>query len=174
VVVALAALPVAVAAAAYGIKRFGDLIVSLGDNVADKSAAMSAARGRQEISTELNMMKRAQQIGPEMSKLIDAQTRFNDVTEEIWTNVLTLLVKIAPYVEAASDGVTALLSGVNVLSATGGVIAAALTKNPMDDIAAAKNLSGAMGKFNQSIQEVFKTDINDPDPPDPFLMDLLR
>jgi len=175
VVVALAALPVAVAAAAYGIKRFGDLIVSLGDNVADKSAAMSAARGRQEISTELNMMKRAQQIGPEMAQMINAQTRFNDATQQLWTRLLDWVVKIAPYIEAASDGVTALIRGVDLLAATGEVIAAELTlADGQDDIDAAKSFAKAKGNFDQSIKDVFKTDINDPDPPDPFLMDLLR
>jgi hypothetical protein len=175
VVAGLAAIPIAAAATAKGLQMFGDYLISQTGNLTEKSGAISAAKARQETSTELNMIKRAQDVGPGIAKLVDAQTRYQDATEELWTSILGILVKAAPAIEAGADGITALIRGLDLGVAQMEVAIAALTPDGgQDDAAAATHKADAAVKFADAMFELFDDQSNKPDQRDQFLMDLLK
>lgn len=174
VVSALAAIPVAAALAAKGLQSFGDYLISQTGNLTEKSGALSAAKARQETSTELNMIKRAESVGPGVAKLVDAQTRYQDAMQDLWTKVLEALIKFAPQIEAGTDAVTAMVRlgevGVTELTA----VVQAMTGNIPGAIATQAGVPAQLRTAKNAISEIFIDRSDDPDPPDQFLMDLLR
>jgi hypothetical protein len=129
---------VALVAATYALHR---TFKSTADELEGFSGDISAARARAQANTTINMADRARAIGPQLGRLENANTRFQDSTEKLWTQILQLLIKAEPALTKIVDGMSLGMDlGAQVVAMLQ-VIKAALT--PLD----AKDDAIAMGNF---------------------------
>ncbi len=174
---AVGAVVASFAALALASKALNDTFTSEADRLEQFSSAITMAKAKQQISTEMNMLSRSKEVGPGLAKITEAQTRYQDATQELWTSILAILLKTAPVVEVVSDALTALVRGVDLGVASVEQVAAALTPDGgVDDKAAAAHAAAAGAAFGAAVQDIFRNNnANQPgNGPDPFLMSLLK
>ncbi|XZE18816.1 hypothetical protein SH449x_004121 [Pirellulaceae bacterium SH449] len=156
--VAAVAAPVAVTVAAfvalvgatYALHR---RFKTVADELEGFSGQISAARARAQANTTINMVDRARAIGPQLGRLENANTRFQDSTEKLWTQILQVLIKAEPALTKIVDGMSVGIDmGAQAVAALG-LIKAALTKDLTDDFAAAQNFLIATTKVQQSMRD---------------------
>ena len=175
--VALGVVAAAAGAAALGIKVVSDTLKAEADRLEKYSPEVARKRAEGEIQSTQNMMGRAKEIGPELAKVESARNRFNDATEKLWTEILTLILKFEPQIEVVADGMTAAVRLGQVMVASFERLIASFTADGgVDDAAAKKSFDDATAAFEQALSDVFRD--NDKDDPnqgmDPFLAELLR
>lgn len=97
--VAVGAAVASFAALTLSAKVFNDAMVQAADSVERFSPDVSLSRANRMMTTELNMLDRAQRIGPEVSRFEDAKNRISDQGEKLWTSILETLTSFTPVAE---------------------------------------------------------------------------
>ncbi len=159
--VAAVAAPVAVAVAAIGTlavatKALGDTFTGEAAKLRDFSAPLSAVQARREVTTDINLMDRAKRIGPELAQFESAKARLGDAGERFYTQVLELLAKGVPLLEAILNAGTLGVETLSLINASAQVFVAAGTPfNKEDDRLAAGEYIQALVKVLNARKELF-------------------
>lgn len=144
------------AALVLAVKGAGDALHDWTSNLTEYSGALSAEASRRQVTTEVNMLNRADAIGPQMARIEASRTRFDDVTQKLWTQVLGWLVNsLGPKLETMLDSLTLIVDGVRVIGGSAELLAAMTTPlNQQDDAAAAGKLAVAIGDLQRDWAEL--------------------
>lgn len=165
----IAAMGVTVGAVTAGLAALGVAATSLvrkfndaADDIEKYSADVSIARSRSRMSTELNMLDRAQRIGPASGRLEAAKGALGNQTEKLLTDILEIVAKAEPLMTAGVNFAEATAIQTRMMIAIGerGLAAielqqAKLTENNKeDDAAAEKRLAAADEKVQSLAKEL--------------------
>lgn len=140
---------VALVGATYALHR---TFKSTADDLEGFSGQISAARARAQANTTINMAERARAVGPQLGRLENANTRFQDSTEKLWTAILQVLLKFEPAITKVVDGLTVGVDyGAKIIAQLEVVKAAITVLDKSDDKAAAQSLADATKRLNDSM-----------------------
>jgi hypothetical protein len=140
-----------VAAAAAGLKAFDSIVRKAADELERFSGEVQIARSMQNARTQINMMERARILGPGLGRIEEARGRLNDAMERLWTRILSILIKLEPFLTKVIDGLTVIVELFGVLVAKVDEIYARFTLDPNDDAPAQAALNKAMQDFQTSL-----------------------
>lgn len=155
--VAAVAVPVAATAAAFGAlitatHTLHRTFKSAADDLEGFSGQISAARARAQANTTINMAERARAVGPQLGRLENANTRYQDSTEKLWTQILRVLTTFEPVITKAVDGLSVLIdAGAVQVAAIENLKAAFTIWDKSDDKPAADNLAATLTRLNDSL-----------------------
>ena len=172
---AVGAVVASFAVLALATKALNDTFNSEADRLEQYSSAITMAKAKQQISTELNMIGRAKEVGPGLAQFTNMQTRQQDAMQDLWTSILGIMVKAQPVIEVVGDSITALVRGADLGIASLEQVAAALTADGgVDDAAAAKHAAFAGKAFADAVKDIFQNNAPPVNGGDPFLISLLN
>jgi hypothetical protein len=92
--IAVGALAVGVAGAVAGVKLFVDALSAGADSIKDLSPEVALANAENEIRQTFAMLRRADQVGPQLANFQNDKGQINEQMAEIFTAVLKELIKI--------------------------------------------------------------------------------
>ncbi len=158
--------------AALTIKAFNDAILSATHDLKEFSPHLQMADAQHEVTMDLKRMDRAEDLGPEMATILEANYHLDEAMYDLQTQILALLLKFSPVIETAVDGVTLLASLATQIVASLQMQYALLNNlwgNFGDDAKAKQDLINATLKLNKAFQEFLDLSQDPADMQDPWL-----
>lgn len=151
---AVGAVVASFAVLALSAKALNDTFASEADRLEKYSANIAIARGNKQITTELNMLDRAKKIDGPLGSLENSKAALNSQMEKLWTEILTVLIPLAPTLEKGIDFLSLIVANTRenvatvseVIAVIQGYIAS-LTPGQQDDIDAQRALMNAMNSI---------------------------
>ncbi len=155
--VAAIALPVAgvvagLAAFAIALNKATEVANGLGDELENISPAIASTRAYNELARFQDQLERSAKLGGSVSQVEAAQGRLSQATYDLMTEIYAILAKGAPAIEVATDSITAILRAIIVLKESADLASPFATKEDLVE------LVDAIGKFKDSVGEIFKFD----------------
>ena len=114
VVVVLAA-TAALGALVGAIKLFTNIYEKQAMELQGVSGPIAAAVAQRDVNRELARIRRAEEIGPDVARIFSANTRLQDATYELWTQIYDLMGNFAPQLEKGLDGMTIGVQGITTM-----------------------------------------------------------
>jgi len=163
VAITVAAVAAAFAATALAAKALSDVFLSEAERLTQYSGRLAVVEANRQVNTELNMIDRAKQTEGPLSSFGAASNNVNSQMEKLWTQVLSLLLKMEPALTTGANVVSVTLAETTKMVALlDGILAmlkaqaAALTATPLDDAAAAAQVANAVNAFVAAQKEATK------------------
>lgn len=148
----VAAVATALVAAAATVKAFDLVLQKTANDIERFSPEVAMARSMRQARAEINMLDRAQRLGPGVARIEEARGKLDDATTRLWTRVLELLIKFEPIFSKGLEGVTVGVESLGVIiSSIESVIAMMTIWDPKDDIQAKANLNKALQDLQKSL-----------------------
>jgi hypothetical protein len=166
--IAAAAVTVAIGAAVVAVKAFADVMHAEAEKIKDYSPEVSMASAVNELRQEMAMMRRAEQIGPDLARFENDRGRAQEAMAEIWTQILAILLKwyesnrekvelILDGLELGVEQLRVISEGVDVVIAIQEAFVTGDWQKVSDEIAelaaAQKDASKAMNKFFENQED---------------------
>jgi hypothetical protein len=155
----VAAVAASFAAVAVSAKALSEVFESEAERLTQYSGTLSAVQAHHQMNTELNMLDRARKTEDGLAKFDTARGNLNSQMEKLWTQVLSILLKMEPAMTTGVNALTVMAAEVQrTLAAAEGVlatqkaIAAAMTPDKQDDIDAANAIWQAAMNMNDAMK----------------------
>lgn len=132
-------------------KAIIDIISNMEERYAPYSAQMSSAQAMAEVRREMNSIRRAQEMGPEMARYIEMKSNLQEKFEEV---KIRIMMKILPIVTSIGSLIEALMPAAEDIA---DVIRMLL--NPLSIIAGAANEIAAMQRDDRIPEAADPTNI---------------
>lgn len=150
VAITVASVTAAFAAVAIAAKTLANTFESEAQRLAPYSGAIATAQANTQVNTELNMLDRAQKTDSGLARFETARGNLNNQMEKLWTQILSLLLKMEPALTTGVNALTVMAAEVQrTLAVAEGALAAqkaaaaAKTPGTQDDNDAAKDMARA-------------------------------
>ena len=174
VTVALAGVTVAAVGTGVALKKMSDVFHAEAQKLEGYSTEVAAASAENEVRQELAMLRRAEQIGPQLAQAEKLRGRFEEAMSDAWTKILEVLLQIfeafSPILSRIPAAIDVFTSYLDLLNARFDQLIAVLT--PMtkeDDLAAARRASEATVRLGKAFEEFLKGQEDEEEPAiDPF------
>lgn len=175
--IAIGAFTVAAVAGGFAIKKAFDALSAEVGKLQNYSAPVAAAQGRNEVRAEMSLVRRGEEIGPQLGKFADDMGKFQEAQAEFYTQILKVLLlgyeAVRPVVDVLTRMIQLSASGVEINKAGFDSVVAALTVgNRADDFKAAADMAKALTKFG-AILERLNDESGGGDSIDPLMTQLL-
>ena len=155
----VAAVAASFAAVAVSAKALAEVFESEAERLTPYSGTLSAVQAHHQMNTELNMLDRARKTENGLAKFDTARGNLNSQMEKLWTQVLSILLKMEPAMTTGVNALTVMAAEVQrTLAVAEGVlatqkaIAAAKTPDKQDDIDAAMAIQQAAMNMNDAMK----------------------
>jgi hypothetical protein len=154
VAISVAGVAAAFAGTALAAKKLSDAFLSEAERLTNYSGPLAVVEANRQVNTELNMIDRAKQTEGPLSSFGAASNNVNSQMEKLWTQVLSLLLKMEPALTTGANVVSVTLAETTKMVALlDGILAAAKasaalwTATPVDDAVAAAQMKNAVDAF---------------------------
>lgn len=151
------------AGTALAAKKLSDVFLSEAERLTQYSGKLAVVEANRQVNTELNMIDRARKTEGGLASFGAASNNVNNQMEKLWTQVLSLLLKMEPALTtganvlsvtlAETTKMVALLDGILAMSKAS---AALWTATPVDDAVAAAQMKNAVDAFVAAQKEATK------------------
>jgi hypothetical protein len=163
VAITVAAVAAAFAATALAAKALGDVFLSEAERLTNYSGPLAVVEANRQVNTELNMVDRARKTESGLASFGAASNNVNNQMEKLWTQVLSLLLKMEPALTTGANVVSVTLAETTKMVALlDGILAMAKaqaafwTATKVDDAAAAAQIMNAANSFAAAQKEATK------------------
>ena len=156
--IALAGLAAAGIGAAVATKKLSDAFHEEAQKLEAYSPDVAAASAENEIRHELAMLRRAEQIGPQLAQAERLRGRFEESMSDAWTKILEVLLKIYEFLEPAIVRIPPFIDLIAALpdalwAKIDEVIAALTFYDDEDDKIAARQTAEATMRLGKAFEE---------------------
>ena len=156
--IALAGLAAAGIGAAVATKKLSDAFHEEAQKLEAYSPDVAAASAENEIRHELAMLRRAEQIGPQLAQAERLRGRFEESMSDAWTKILEVLLKIYEFFEPAIARIPPFIDLIAALpdalwAKIDEVIAALTFYDDEDDKIAARQTAEATMRLGKAFEE---------------------
>lgn len=159
VAITVASVTAAFAAVAIAARTLASTFESEAQRLSPYSGAIATAQANTQVNTELNMLDRAQKTDSGLARFEAARGNLNNQMEKLWTQILSLLLKMEPALTTGVNALTVMsaeiqrgLAAADGALATRKVVAAAQTPDTKDDEEASKELLRATINMADAMQ----------------------
>lgn len=157
--IALATVTGAVVASGIAFKKLTDTLSAEVKKLENFSGPVAAAQARSEMRNDMAMIRRGEQIGPQLARFQNDMSRWNEAMADVWTRILKVLIDIYEGVRPVVQLLTGMLklveSGIEVTEASIEMVAAQFTATNKDNLIAARDMAAATAKVGTVLKEAF-------------------
>lgn len=156
--VAIGAAAVAAGAGAAALKSAFDAINNATQEAANYSGEVATALSMTEVRRELAGIQRADKIGPELARFENMRAKLEDKGQELWTEILAVLVKLAnaaePIFDVVGNGIDVLTASAELTNAQLATVIDFFDGGDFDFAKHAEALTAAAGKQTRAVQDL--------------------
>lgn len=175
--IAIGGFTIALAAGAFVVKKAFDALSAEVGKLQEYSAPVAAAQGRNEVRSEMSLIRRGEEIGPQLGKFADDMGKLQEAQAEVWTQMLKVLLQIyeacRPIVEVLTKLLQMVASGIEITKAGFDYMAALTTLTNEDNLKAASEMLAGMTKMGAILYQMSDEFGDDGSGMDPMLAKLM-